>query len=206
MQVIMKKEDNLNRQRFISLSAATLIALSVLLSFLTGGCSDVSTKDKNGVKQNPDNWGLVTLYQVDSLWPQKPENITWGGIPGIDIDRQGNLWLINRALPLVQMYDADGMFIKAWGNKGVDVASVTDPQTDLTFSMSDPDIHQIKVDFEGNVWIAARRLGVVYKCSPEGKVLMVLGKFNEVGNDETHFNYPGDMAITSTGNILVKDD
>ena len=202
----MKTMDYLKRRRLIFQPAVYLIVFSVLLLFFTGGCRKASTVEKITVNQNPDDWGLVTLYEVDSLWPQKPENITWGGIPGIDIDIQGNLWLINRALPLVQMYDADGKFIKAWGIKGVDIASVTDPQSDLTLSMSDPDIHQIKVDFEGNVWIAARKLGVVYKCSSDGKVLMVLGKYNEVGNDEAHFNSPGDMAITSTGDVFVTDD
>ena len=85
------------------------------------------------------------------------------------------------------MYDAEGKFIKAWGNKGADVASIADGPVDLTFSMTNPEVHQIKVDYEGNVWIATWRLGVVYKCSPEGKVLLILGKLNESGNDEAHF-------------------
>ena len=90
-------------------------------------------------------------------------------MPGVDVDMQDHLWLIHRNLPLVQEYDADGKFLKAWGKKGDAVASVAGGPVDLTFSMANPQIHQIKVDYEGNVWIATWRLGVVYKCSPEGK-------------------------------------
>ena len=38
-------------------------------------------------------------------------------MPGVDVDMHDHLWLIHRALPLVQEYDADGKFLKAWGKR-----------------------------------------------------------------------------------------
>jgi DNA-binding beta-propeller fold protein YncE len=159
-----------------------------------------------GAVKKPANFGLVSVYEVDPAFPKKPDNITWsGGMPGVDVDAKDRVWIINRALPLVAEFEADGKFIQAWGKSGAAVASVAGGPVDLTFAMANPQIHQIKVDFEGNVWIATWRLGVVYKCSPEGKVLMVLGKYNERGVDDVHFGDPNDMAITKTGEIFVAD-
>ena len=182
-------------------------------ALLTGGLGSAkignisyARAQETGNTKKPANWGLVSFYDVDPAWPKKPENITWGGgMPGVDVDARDRVWIINRALPLVAEFDADGKFLTAWGNKGAAVASVAGGPVDLTFSMANPQIHQIKVDYEGNVWIATWRLGVVYKCSPEGKVLMVLGKYNERGVDEAHFGDPNDMAITRTGEIFVAD-
>lgn len=202
----MKLPVNLNRRNFISRTAATGLGLAFIPSLGLGGCSETTSKTKIPIGQNPENWGLVSFYNVDAWWPQIPaEIIVGGGMPGVDIDKNDNVWIINRALPLVQAYEADGKFITSFGKKGPDVTSVAGGPADLTFSMDNPNIHQLKVDHEGNVWIATWRLGVVYKCSPEGKVLMVLGTYNERGTDETHFGDPNDMVIMPTGEIFVAD-
>jgi len=197
---MVSKHREISRREFLSKNtqnAAGIFALTTLAS-----CSN---SEQLPVDQNPKNWGLVTHYEVDPAWPQKPEEITWGAVPGLDIDAHERVWLLNRTTPVVQAYDADGKFLTAWGNQGVDVGSITNESVDLTFSRHNPQVHQIKVDYEGNVWIAAWRLGVVYKCSPEGKVLLILGTYNEIGNDETHFGEPNDMAITPTGEVFVAD-
>ncbi|MFC1541922.1 peptidyl-alpha-hydroxyglycine alpha-amidating lyase family protein [Candidatus Latescibacterota bacterium] len=194
------KSKEISRREFLSKNTkntAGVLALSSLVS--------CSKSEQLPVDQKPENWGLVSFYDVDPAWPQKPEEIIWGAVPGLDIDAQDRVWLLNRATPVVQMYDYDGTFLTSWGNQGPEVASITNEPVDLTFSMPNPQVHQIKVDFEGNVWIAAWRLGVIYKCSPEGKVLLVLGTYNEIGDDETHFGEPNDMAITPTGEVFVAD-
>ncbi|OQB61607.1 MAG: Virginiamycin B lyase [Bacteroidetes bacterium ADurb.Bin145] len=189
----------LNRRKFLSRTAATGLGLTILPAL--GGCNLRSPGEKK-----PENWGSVTFFADDPWWPQKPEDIVWsGGIPGVDIDAQGNIWFITRSLPLVHEYTPDGKFIKAFGTQGPVVTSVENGPVDLTFSMPDPGIHQIKVDHEGNVWVVTWRLGVVYKCSPEGKVLMVLGKYNERGTDETHFGDPNDVLVVPSGDIFVAD-
>ncbi|MFC1561206.1 peptidyl-alpha-hydroxyglycine alpha-amidating lyase family protein [Candidatus Latescibacterota bacterium] len=199
------KHKEIARREFLAMgtkNTAGVIALTTLASCTT---SEELSTDENPIIGDNEKEQKVTIYEVDPAWPQKPEEFTWGGIPGVDVDVQGRVWLINRALPLVQSYDADGTFLTAMGNQGVDVVSIAGGPVDLTFSSPNPRIHQMKVDYEGNVWIATWGLGVVYKCSPEGKVLLVLGTFNENGVDETHFGEPNDMEITPTGEVFVAD-
>jgi peptidylamidoglycolate lyase len=201
----MKKAKNhLNTGRRNALKILGLGSTAIF----TGALGDIpcARAKAAGISARPQNWGLVTQYEVDPAWPQKPEAIVWtGGMPGVDVDSHDNVWIINRTLPLVQEFDSAGKLLKAWGKKGEAVASIAGGPVDLTFSMANPNIHQLKVDYEGNVWIATWRLGVVYKCSPEGKVLLVLGKYNERGVDEAHFGDPNDMVITRTGEVFVAD-
>jgi len=178
---------------------------AALLAGVPGSIPRAGAREAGGMKR-PPHWGLVTFYEVDAAWPKKPAEIVWsGGMPGVHVDRHDHVWILVRSLPLVQEYDADGQLLTAWGKKGEAVASVAGGPVDLTFSMPNPQIHRIRVDYEGNVWIATWRLGVVYKCSPEGKVLLVLGKYNERGVDEAHFGDPNDMVITRGGEVFVAD-
>jgi hypothetical protein len=65
-----------------------------------------------GAVKKPANFGLVSVYEVDPAFPKKPDNITWsGGMPGVDVDAKDRVWIINRALPLVAEFEADGKFI-----------------------------------------------------------------------------------------------
>jgi DNA-binding beta-propeller fold protein YncE len=87
----------------------------------------------------------------------------------------------------VQVYDADGRFLRAWGKDTIKSA------------------HHIKIDHEGNVWIADIGQHVVQKYTPEGKLLLTLGTKDHAGTDSTHLNMPTDMAITPQGDVFVSD-
>jgi DNA-binding beta-propeller fold protein YncE len=76
--------------------------------------------------------------------------------------------------------------------------------------------HGIDVDKEGNVWVTEavsdkrrpegdKRGHQVIKFSPDGKVLMVLGKPGIAGNGEYEFNSPADIIVADNGNIFVAD-
>jgi len=194
----MKLPANLNKRKFISLTAATVLGLAMI----TGGCTQTTPAPE---EPKPANWGLVTMYQADSLWPQVPDGIEWVNCPGVDIDKNDNVWRLQRGMPCVQEYNAEGKFLQAWGLLGDSITSVENGPVDLTFAMPNPQIHQIKIDSEGNVWIVTWRLGVIYKCSPEGKVLQVLGKYNVIGDDETTFGQPNDIAFAPNGDIFIAD-
>ena len=196
----MKFPANSSRRKFVSQTVATGLGLSLIPSLVTGGCGREVSKDIH-----PEKWGLVTFFNLDPDWPKKPEGTEWLDIPGLDVDANDNVWLLNRNTPVIEKYDADGNFLTSWGGLGEAVTSVKNGPVDLTFAMEQPRIHQVKIDHEGNVWIATWRLGVVYKCTPEGKVLLVLGTYGEIGEDETHFGEPNDMTITPTGEIFVAD-
>jgi len=66
------------------------------------------------------------------------------------------------------------------------------------------------VDKDGNVWVTdgGGRDGKghqVFKFSPDGKVLMTLGKPDVAGDGPDTFNQPNDVAIAPNGDIFVSD-
>jgi hypothetical protein len=129
---------------------------------------------------------LATAYVVDPTWPQRPEALTWGDVPGIAVDAKDQVYVFTRSPQPVQVYDAHGKFLRTWG-QGIKSA------------------HHIKIDPEGNVWVADVGGHVVQKYTPEGKLLLTLGTKGAPGRDHAHFNAPTDMAITPAGDIFVSD-
>jgi sugar lactone lactonase YvrE len=124
---------------------------------------------------------------VDPSWPQKPEAITWGALSGVTVDHRDQVYVFNRSEPTVQVYSPDGALIRSWstGNaKGT---------------------HHIKLDPDGNVWIADFRNHVIEKYTPEGKRLLTLGEAGKAGCDEGHFNGPTDMAFLPCGDVFISD-
>src|SRR3954466_13425820 len=139
-------------------------------------------------KVSPVNVGGANPYEVIRDWAQLTrEARPWGGSNGVAIDRDGkSVWatdrcsagttpgcLGTRANP-IHHFDESGKEIKSFGG-GMFVWP-----------------HGIHVDRDGNVWVADARApgpeelakfpredkkgSVVVKFSPEGKVLMMLGK------------------------------
>jgi DNA-binding beta-propeller fold protein YncE len=129
---------------------------------------------------------LAIDYVVDAKWPERPEGMQWGHVPGIAIDAKDNVYVFTRAAHPVQVFDKNGKFLRSWG-KGIGMS------------------HHIKIDHEGNVWIADVGNHVVEKYTPEGKLLMTLGTKGDAGRDQKHFYMPTDMAIAKNGDIFVSD-
>ena len=95
-------------------------------------------------------------------------------------------------LPPILKFDASGKLVKAFG-AGL-----------LLFP------HGIHVDREGNVWVTDG-LGKdgkghqVFKFSPDGKVLLTLGKAGVAGNGPDEFNAPSAVLVAPNGDIFVGD-
>ncbi len=124
---------------------------------------------------------------LDATWPQKPASFTWGAMTGITVDARDQVYVFNRADPTVQVYRADGAFVRSW--------STANP----------PGTHHIKLDADGNVWLADFRGHVVQKYSPAGKLLLTLGEAGQSGCDESHFAGPTDMAFVPNGDVFISD-
>jgi hypothetical protein len=130
---------------------------------------------------------LATWYQVDRDWPERPAHCQWGHVPGIAVDSKDQVWVYTRAVPPVQVYDSQGRFVRAWGEEFIKTA------------------HHIKIDHEGNIWLADIGHHVVMQFTPEGKLLKTLGTKGLAGCDETHLDQPTDMAISPSGEVFVSD-
>lgn len=136
---------------------------------------------------------LSTCYEVAPDWPQRPDNIPWGQTPGVFVDKQDRVWVYTRAIPTVQVYDVAGKLLFAWGEE------VFGKYMERMLA------HQIKLDDQGNVWLADVGNHAVFKLSPEGKILMILGTPGEPGCDASHFYKVTDMAVAPNGDVFVAD-
>lgn len=126
-------------------------------------------------------------YDVDPAWPQKPDSVQWGHVPGVWVDKDQNILVFTRGTPPVQVYTPSGQLLRSWGQDFIKTA------------------HYLKTDAEGNVWVVDVGQHVVFKCSAEGKLLKTLGTLNEPGCDERHFNKPTDIAISPAGDLFITD-
>lgn len=143
-----------------------------------------------GTVQAADKYPRVNTalaYTVDPAWPQRPADAKWDAMPGIAVDANDQIYIFTRATPPIQVYDKNGKYLRGWGQDVISRA------------------HHIKIDHEGNVWASDIGYHVVYKFTPEGKLLLTLGTKDHAGKDQTHLDKPTDMAITPSGDIYVSD-
>ena len=153
-------------------------------------------------------------YRAIENWARLPDGRVWGSTNAVDIDRDGvSVWVAERcgsfappsmmkpglpfacsdsALPPILKFDASGSLVKSFG-----VGTLVLP-------------HCLHIDHEGNVWVADG-LGKdgkghqVIKFSPDGKVLLRLGKPGIAGDGPDEFNAPSAVLVAPSGNIFVAD-
>src|SRR5687768_3412005 len=128
---------------------------------------------------------LVPGYVVDPSWPRERAPQPWGEMSGAAIDRDGNIWTLNRSDTPVQVFSPDGKLLKSWPNEHVKKG------------------HQIRFDRDGNVWITDLTLHVARKFDPAGKLLLTIGTPGEAGDDDKHLNQPTDIAVAANGHLFI---
>jgi DNA-binding beta-propeller fold protein YncE len=152
-----------------------------------------------GQSTPPPTNSLPNPYRAVDAWAQLGR--AWGSTSAVDVDRNGHVWVAERCganscagsdLAPVLEFDASGKLLKSFG-----AGLFLQP-------------HGIAVDAAGNVWVtddqgAAGKGHQVIKLSPEGKVLLTLGKAGVAGNGPDTFNQPADVAIAPNGDIFVAD-
>ena len=148
-------------------------------------------------------------YQTAVGWAKLPEGRTWGSLSAVEVDPDGvSIWVAERCganscagsnLPPIMKFDSTGKMVKAFGQG-------------LLLSP-----HGIDVDHEGNIWVTdcactgprsatpdTTRGHQVFKFSPEGKLLMTLGRAG--GRKEPGFFWqPNDVLIAPNGDIFVAE-
>jgi len=152
---------------------------------------------------------LPNPYRTVENWAKMPEGRTWGATSAVDVDPDGkSIWVAERCganscvgsnLPVVLKFDETGKLVKSFG-AGMFVFP-----------------HGIHVDRQGNIWItdgippgsaaqaAAEKGHIVVKFSPDGKVLLTLGKVGVPGDGPDTFNQPSDVVTAPNGDIFVAD-
>jgi hypothetical protein len=140
-------------------------------------------------------------YRTVQGWFQLPEGRTMGSTSAVDVDSQGHIWVAERcgvnscagsSLAPVLEFEPSGRLLRSWG-AGMFIFP-----------------HGIAIDKQGNIWITDGqgkdgKGHQVFKFSPEGKVLLTLGKAGVAGDGPDTFNQPNDVAIAPNGDIFVSD-
>lgn len=135
------------------------------------------------------------IYRAVPGWGQQlPAGMKWGETSGMAIDAKGTILAFTRAEPPIVELDAAGKVLRTWGDK--------------MFVWP----HSIRVDRAGNIWVTDGQNNpektngqLVYKFSPEHKLLMTIGTKGVAGEGEYTFNGPTDVAIAPNGDIFVTD-
>ena len=141
-------------------------------------------------------------YRTVENFFKLPEGRMWGSTSAVDVDIDGkSIWVAERCGanscagkndPPILKFDASGKLVTSFG-AGMFIFP-----------------HGISVDKDDNIWVTdgQGRDGKghqVFKFSPDGKVLMTLGKAGIAGDGPDTFNQPDDVAIAPNGDIFVSD-
>lgn len=164
-----------------------LAALALSLAPLSAQPAKTASEKAAATESKYPQVNLAPWYEVDPAWPQRPAGIHFGHVPGIAVDKQDNVWIFTRTNNPVQVYAADGKFIRAWGDGVVSNA------------------HHIKIDRSGNIWLSDVGFHVVRRFTPEGKLLQTFGVPGEKGEDTKRLNMPTDVALAPNGDVFISD-
>lgn len=150
--------------------------------------------------QPPRN-DLPQPYRTVRDWAQLPQSLKWAAVTGVEPAPDGSVYVIHRCFgnscagrtePPILKFDKSGKLIKSWG-EGMFVFP-----------------HGSCLDSEGNLWVTDAngtdgRGHQVFKFSPDGKLLMTLGKAGVAGEGPDVFNQPTDVVVAPNGEIFVAD-
>ena len=189
----------------------TRIGLLPLLALAACAAPAAAQNDYSNPNMEPVN-DLPNPYAGRRVMPL-PDARAWGSTAGVDAAKgRDDIWAIDRcgsntcvgshANPLLH-YDAAGNLV---GEMGADLFAFP---------------HGIHVDRDGNVWVTDGRAAskeelakfpdaqgkghTVTKFSPDGKVLLRLGKPGVGQRGTDTFNEPNDVITAPNGDIFVSD-
>ena len=159
--------------------------------------------DRGAQAQTADPNSAPNPYHIDNSWsPQLPAGRKLGAAIGIALDKDGkSLWVYERCgadtcegsnLDPIFKFDPSGKVVANFGGGKVNWP------------------HGFTVDKDDNVWVTDGRAGNgkghdVIKFSPDGKVLLTLGKPGTAGLADDEFNTPSDVHVGPNGDIFVAD-
>ena len=144
---------------------------------------------------------LPQPYKTTRDWGELPPGVKWAAVTAVEQAPDGAIYVIHRCFanscagrseaPILK-YNSDGKLLKTWG-AGMFIFP-----------------HGATVDRDGNLWVTdARGEGgkghQVFKFSPDGKVLMTLGKAGVSGSGPDLFDQPTDVVVAPNGDIFVTD-
>jgi DNA-binding beta-propeller fold protein YncE len=144
---------------------------------------------------------LPQPYRTTRDWGQLPPGVAWAAVTAVEPAPDGMIYVVHRCFenscagrmeaPILK-YNREGKLLASWG------------QGMFIFP------HGATVDRSGNLWVTDARGEngkghQVFKFSPDGKVLMTLGKAGVSGSGPDLFDQPTDVVVSPGGDIFVTD-
>lgn len=122
-------------------------------------------------------------------WGRLPAGLEWEAASQISTTPAGEIVVLRRANPFVVVLTPEGDVVRTWGENLFKLA------------------HGLRIDRKGFLWVTDNTDNVVQKYSPDGKLLLTLGKRGVAGGNDSKdaFDGPADVFVTSDGDILVAD-
>jgi DNA-binding beta-propeller fold protein YncE len=171
----------------------------------------VKITPKADVVANPPRNDLPQPYRTSRNWGELPPGVRWAAVTAVEPAPDGTIYVVHRCAenscagrkeaPILK-FSREGKLLASWGHE--------------MFLFP----HGATVDRDGNLWVTDARASArapgevagetvrghqVFKFSPDGKVLMTLGRAGVSGSGPELFDQPTDVAVSPSGEIFVTD-
>jgi sugar lactone lactonase YvrE len=162
---------------------------AVAFAILLGGVAAIAQRPTNPALMEPQKAPEMDYVAVADPLPL-PAGMTMGASASVAFDSKGHLFVLNRGTQALVEFDANGKFIRAFG-EGL-------------FRRT----HGLRIDRDGDIWVTDVGAHIVVKLNPKGEALLTLGTKGEPGewNEATgshRLNEPNDVAFNRAGDIFV---
>lgn len=129
--------------------------------------------------------------KVREIGPKLAEDTYFVNPQGMDIDKEGNLFVAELLGARIAVLSVDGKFLRFFGERGDSFYQFEAPK-DLAF------------DSDGNLWVVDNRRSQIYTYSPQGEILLASGS-GVRGVDPLDFVSPTAIHIAPDDTIYVTD-
>ena len=162
---------------------------SIVICLLLACHAVFAQRPSNPALMIPQNAPALDYVAVADPLPL-PAGITIGAPAGVGFTSKGHILLLNRGPQAFAEFDADGKFLRLFGDGLLTRA------------------HGLRIDKADNIWVTDVGAHVVMKMNPQGQILLTLGTKGEAGewneaSGSHRLNQPTDLAFGRNGDIFV---
>jgi DNA-binding beta-propeller fold protein YncE len=168
---------------------------------------------------------VPTLPHKQVEWPAPATSAAGFAAPwnliqasSVAVTPRGTILVLHRGAHPILEFETGGKFIGSWGGPAFSEGKVAGiPKSDWAPDRSrysavygpagcdSCGAHSVRVDPQGNIWVADATAHVVYKLNQQGKEMMRLGTKGVSGSSQTTFNLPTDVGFAPNGDLYVTD-
>ena len=184
-----------------------LVGVGILMSLAIGGLGSAQTSAPTNDLPNP--------YRAIENWAKLPEGRTWGSTSGVDIDPDGtSVWVAERC----GAFAPPSLHETRYAVRLRRLDARADPQVRCVRHAGE-ELRRRAAPVPARPARRSRRQRLgdrrprqadgkghqVFKFSPDGKLLLTLGKAGVAGSGPDEFNAPSAVVVAPNGDIFVAD-